>query len=123
MKRLLILRYIGITLAFLVAGVLPVLAQQDKNESISGRIIDNATGEPLPSTTLQLYEITTRRNRKDTTFVKGVYSEQNGHFGFSSVNGGTYLLKLTFLGYQQRLVPFEKKGRQNMSLGTTRHEE
>ena len=107
MKRLLILRYIGITLAFLVAGVLPVLAQQDKNESISGRIIDNATGEPLPSTTLQLYEITTRRNRKDTTFVKGVYSEQNGHFGFSSVNGGTYLLKLTFLGYQQRLVPSE----------------
>ncbi|MCR5043976.1 MAG: outer membrane beta-barrel protein [Bacteroidaceae bacterium] len=118
MKQPLFLRHICIILVLLVAGVLPVLAQQNKNESISGRIIDNATGDPLPSTTLQLYEITTRRNRKDTTFVKGVYSEQNGHFGFSSVGAGSYLLKLTFLGYQERQIPFERKGRQNTSLGT-----
>ncbi|MBR4366253.1 MAG: outer membrane beta-barrel protein [Bacteroidaceae bacterium] len=85
---------------------------------MSGRIIDNSTAEPLPSTTLQLYEITTRRNRTDTTFVKGVYSDKNGHFGFTSVNSGTYVLKLSFLGYQPRMVPFQKKGRQNVSLGT-----
>ena len=99
-------------------GGLPVAAQQKKNEDVSGRIIDNSTAEPLPSTTLQLYEITTRRNRTDTTFVKGVYSDKNGHFGFTSVNSGTYVLKLSFLGYQPRMVPFQKKGRQNVSLGT-----
>ena len=96
---------------------LPVAAQQKKNEDVSGRIIDNSTAEPLPSTTLQLYEITTRRNRTDTTFVKGVYSDQNGHFGFSSINAGSYVLKLSFLGYQSRMIPFQKK-RQNLSLGT-----
>ena len=120
MKQSSFLRYLCLMIVLLLAGGLPVLAQQNNqnnNEAVSGRIIDNATAEPLLNTTLQLYEITTRRNRKDTTFVKGVYSDQNGHFGFSSVNSGTYLLKLTFLGYQQRLVPFEKKSR-NMSLGT-----
>ena len=96
---------------------LPVAAQQKKNEDVSGRIIDNSTAEPLPSTTLQLYEITTRRDRTDTTFVKGVYSDKNGHFGFSSVNAGSYVLKLSFLGYQSRMIPFQKK-RQNLSLGT-----
>ena len=96
---------------------LPVAAQQKKNEDVSGRIIDNSTAEPLPSTTLQLYEITTRRDKTDTTFVKGVYSDKNGHFGFSSVNAGSYVLKLSFLGYQSRMIPFQKK-RQNLSLGT-----
>ncbi len=109
---------ISLLFALLVTGVTSVVAQQNKNESVSGRVIDKTTADPLSSTTLQLFEITTRRNRKDTTFVKGVYSDANGHFGFSSVNSGNYLLKLTFLGYQQRLISFEKKGRQNMSLGT-----
>ena len=99
-------------------GGLPAAAQQKKNEDVSGRVIDNSTAEPLASTALQLYEITTRRNRTDTTFVKGVYSDKNGHFGFTSVNSGTYVLKLSFLGYQPRMVPFQKKGRQNVSLGT-----
>ena len=100
------------------AGWLPVMAQQNKNEALNGRVIDNSTAEPMPNTTLQLYEITTRRNRTDTTFVKGAYSDQNGRFSFSSINSGTYMLKLSFLGYQPRFVSFEKKGRQNMSLGT-----
>ena len=117
MKQYSCLHPIILMVAFLVAGILPVAAQQNRNEAISGRVIDNATGEPLSNTTLQLYELTTRRNGTDTTFVTGTYSDQNGRFGFASVNSGTYLLKLTFLGYQQRLVSVEKK-RQNISLGT-----
>lgn len=118
MKRFSIFRYIGLIIVLLLAGWLPVAAQQNKTEALNGRVIDNSTAEPMPNTTLQLYEITTRRNRTDTTFVKGAYSDQNGRFSFSSVNSGTYVLKLSFLGYQSRLVSFEKKGRQNMSLGT-----
>ena len=118
MKRFSIFRYIGLIIVLLLAGWLPVAAQQNKTEALNGRVIDNSTAEPMPNTTLQLYEITTRRNRTDTTFVKGAYSDQNGRFSFSSVNSGTYVLKLSFLGYQSRLVSFEKKNRQNMSLGT-----
>ena len=117
MKQYLFLLHIVLITVLTIVGTLPVMAQQNKNEAISGRVIDNSTGEPLFNTTLQLYEINTRRNRTDTTFVKGVYSDQNGHFGIASVNSGKYLLKLTFLGYKQRQVPIEKKGR-NMSLGT-----
>ena len=117
MKQFPFLRYIALLAILMFVVGLPVAAQQKKNEDVSGRIIDNSTAEPLPSTTLQLYEITTRRNRTDTTFVKGVYSDQNGHFGFSSINAGSYVLKLSFLGYQSRMIPFQKK-RQNLSLGT-----
>ena len=118
MKRFSIFQYIGLMVVLIFAGWLPVMAQQNKNEALNGRVIDNSTAEPMPNTTLQLYEITTRRNRTDTTFVKGAYSDQNGRFSFSSINSGTYMLKLSFLGYQPRFVSFEKKGRQNMSLGT-----
>ena len=112
MKQFPFLRYIALLAILMFVVGLPVAAQQKKNEDVSGRIIDNSTAEPLPSTTLQLYEITTRRDRTDTTFVKGVYSDKNGHFGFSSVNAGSYVLKLSFLGYQSRMIPFQKK-RQN----------
>ena len=118
MKRFSIFQYIVLIVVLIFAGWLPVMAQQNKNEALNGRVIDNSTAEPMPNTTLQLYEITTRRNRTDTTFVKGAYSDQNGRFSFSSINSGTYMLKLSFLGYQPRFVSFEKKGRQNMSLGT-----
>ena len=117
MKQFPFIRYIALLAVLMFVGGLSVYAQQKKNEDVSGRIIDNSTAEPLPSTTLQLYEITTRRDRTDTTFVKGVYSDKNGHFGFSSVNAGSYVLKLSFLGYQSRMIPFQKK-RQNLSLGT-----
>ena len=118
MKRFSIFQYIVLIVVLIFAGWLPVMAQQNKNEALNGRVIDNSTAEPMPNTTLQLYEITTRRNRTDTTFVKGAYSDQNGRFSFSSINSGTYMLKLSFLGYQPQFVSFEKKGRQNMSLGT-----
>ena len=118
MKRFPFLRYIAVLVVLMFVGGLPLAAQQNKNEDVRGRVIDNSTAEPLSNATLQLYEITTRRNRTDTTFVKGVYSDQNGHFGFSSVNSGTYVLKLSFLGYQPRMVPFQRRGRQNTSLGT-----
>ena len=118
MKQSSFLRHIMLMVLLIAVGVLPVAAQQNKSDAISGRVIDNSTGEPLYNTTLQLYELTTRRNRTDTTFVKGVYSDQNGRFGFASANTGKYLLKLTFLGYKQRLVSIEKKARQNVSLGT-----
>ncbi len=117
MKQFPFIRYIALLAVLMFVGGLSVYAQQKKNEDVSGRIIDNSTAEPLPSTTLQLYEITTRRDKTDTTFVKGVYSDKNGHFGFSSVNAGSYVLKLSFLGYQSRMIPFQKK-RQNLSLGT-----
>ena len=111
------MQYFALLVILLFVGGLPMSAQQNRNESVSGRVIDNSTADPLSNTTLQLFEIKTQRNKIDTTFVKGVYSDQNGRFSFSSISAGTYVLKLSFLGFQSRVVPFEKK-RQNMSLGT-----
>ena len=69
MKRFSIFQYIVLIVVLIFAGWLPVMAQQNKNEALNGRVIDKSTAEPMPNTTLQLYEITTRRNRTDTTFV------------------------------------------------------
>jgi hypothetical protein len=59
MKRFPFLRYVALLVVLMLVDGLPVAAQQNKNEDVSGRIIDNSTAEPLPNTTLQLYEITT----------------------------------------------------------------
>ena len=78
---------------FMLLTTTKVAAQQG---SLSGRVIDSETREAMVRTTLQLYRI----GQKDTTFVKGVFSDANGRFTISSVNAGNYLLKLSYLGYK-----------------------
>ena len=83
----------AILLLLFLMSVLPSAAQQ---ESISGRLIDVDNNEALVKATIQLYKI----GKKDTTFVSGAFSDANGHFSFKSVNTGSYLLKVTYLGYK-----------------------
>ena len=63
-------------------------------------------------TTLQLYRI----SQKDTTFVKGAFTDANGRFTLSSVSAGSYLLRLSYLGYKT-LNKTVTVGRRQQSLG------
>ena len=78
---------------FMLLTTTKVAAQQG---SLSGRVIDSETREAMVRTTLQLYRI----GQKDITFVKGVFSDANGRFNISNINAGSYLLKLSYLGYK-----------------------
>ena len=64
--------------------------------SLQGHVADKESRIPLASATLQLY----RPGKKDTVFVAGVLTNVQGDFSFSGVAAGSYLLKVTYLGYK-----------------------
>ena len=57
--------------------------------------MDSDTNEPLTRATAQLYRI-----GRDTTFVGGTFSDAQGHFAFNNGGTGSYLLRISFLGYK-----------------------
>ena len=100
----------------LLLSALPSFAQEN---SLSGRVIDAQSREAMSKATLQLYSIETKRNGKvDTTFVGGTFSDDRGAFSFNNVSAGTYMLKATFLGYEEIRKNVTKTGRQSVQVGT-----
>jgi hypothetical protein len=105
-----------ITLLFclLWTQVLSLSAQ----ESISGRVIDKEDGSALARTTVQLYTIKTANSgKRDTTFMKGGYTNDQGYFNLVSIPAGTYLVKLSYLGYKEQKHTVKKVQGQQVSLG------
>ena len=94
--------------------LLCVLHANAQRESISGRIIDKETKAAMPKATLQLYRI---RNQKDTTFVGGTISNERGAFAFNNVSAGSYVLKVSFLGYVEQKKTLTKTRSQALALG------
>ena len=99
------------TFLLLLLTSLNAAAQQT---ALSGRVIDAESREALTKATVQLYKI----SKRDTTFVGGTLSGQDGQFGFASVGQGSFLLRFSYLGYKQREQRIERKNKQPMALGT-----
>ncbi|MBQ1800585.1 MAG: carboxypeptidase-like regulatory domain-containing protein, partial [Prevotella sp.] len=100
----------------LFMGMLSVIAQN--TNSVSGRVIDKQSKEAMEKSTLQLYQVTTARNGvKDTTFISGTFSNDLGYFTFNSVKKGNYLLKVSYLGYQELYQSLTKASGVPLSLG------
>ncbi len=105
-----------VLLMTLFMGMLSVIAQN--TNSVSGRVIDKQSKEAMEKSTLQLYQVTTARNGvKDTTFISGTFSNDLGYFTFNSVKKGNYLLKVSYLGYQELYQSLTKASGVPLSLG------
>ena len=102
-------------LSLLSIFFLCVLHANAQRESISGQIIDKESKEALSKATLQLYRI---GNKKDTTFVGGTLSNERGAFVFNQVSAGSYMLKISFLGYIEQNKALTKTRNQALNLGT-----
>ena len=106
---------ITLLLLMLALRAFTVYAQQ---ESITGRVVDKENRSAMARTTLQLYRLGTVRNgKRDTTFVKGVYTDNNGRFNLTEVRAGSYFLKITFLGYKEQRRNVTKVNGQHLALG------
>ena len=105
------LRYLTLLSVFFLS----VLSANAQQESVSGRVIDKENREALAKATVQLYKI---GNKKDTTFVGGTLSNERGAFSFNNVSAGSYLLKVTFLGYVEQKKALTKRHNQALALGT-----
>ena len=108
-------RRYAIVLTLFMMLALSASAQKDV---ISGRVVDKVNGSVMGNATLQLYQIRTRNNQsKDTSYVAGTLSDKQGRFTFHVTATGTYMLKATYLGYQEVRREVMKVGGSNVSLG------
>ena len=79
------------TILFLcLFGAVRAMAQA----SLCGKVIDKDNQEPVPQATIQLFSL------PDSTFAQGMVSGNDGVFRFSPLQKGTYLLKVSYIGYE-----------------------
>ena len=69
-----------------------IINAQQKEVTISGKIIDDALQEPLPFVNVVL--------KKDSILVAGVITNDIGIFTFDNVKPNNYVLEISYLGYQ-----------------------
>lgn len=61
--------------------------------TLTGSVLDDATGEPIPSATVALYQ------GADTTFVTGTITGVDGGFMLERLPLGAYAVRVSFVGY------------------------
>lgn len=88
-------------------GVMSALAQDLK---ISGRLTDRETKEGLVLATVQML-------KTDSTYIKGVLTDENGNFKIEAPAEGTYILKFTSIGYTTLSRRVKITSQKNVSLG------
>ncbi|MDR0430316.1 MAG: outer membrane beta-barrel protein [Tannerellaceae bacterium] len=89
----------------------PVLAQRS-NVEVRGTIVEEETGTPVEQATIRLLNV------KDSTMINGVASSRNGSFSLKNIPPGSYLLSVSFVGYQPLYQPLQITGRTNpVNLG------
>ncbi|MDR3339957.1 MAG: carboxypeptidase-like regulatory domain-containing protein, partial [Candidatus Symbiothrix sp.] len=65
---------------------------------VSGKIIEESTGNPLEYANIVLLSL------PDSAFVSGTTSGEGGLFQFDKVNSGKYLLKVLYIGFENKLI-------------------
>lgn len=86
-------------------------ATANAQQAITGRIIDKETKEGIFQATLQLL-------KKDSTFVGGVLSDDDGNFNLPVEAPGTYILKITSVGYTTFLKDVTLAKDKTVNMGT-----
>lgn len=95
------------TWTFLVFGLGIVYAQQI---TISGKLRDSTTQKPVEYATLALL--------KSGQIVDGITSDIEGVFVFSKVKADIYKLRITLLGYEDRIIDSISIQDKNFDVGT-----
>ena len=81
--------------------------------TISGRAIDANDKSGLAGATVKLLKA-----NRDSSLVKGVSTDEEGHFWLTGVNQGKYIISISYIGYKNanKNVTVSKDSR-NMKLG------
>jgi len=80
----------GLLLSFIVILLLPAYGiSQGERYSLSGKVIDNETGESLPGAEIYIHEL-----------VKGTVSNIDGSFKFENLKPARYHVHIKYIGYE-----------------------
>lgn len=82
-------------LAIMIMGTLAAMAQG----KITGKVADKKSNEPLSYAQVSVHRVS------DTSLVTGTVTQDNGSFTLDKIPFGTYLVKVSFIGYQAYFYP------------------
>lgn len=82
-----------------------------QNSSIRGLVTDQQNNQPLEYSSIALLKST------DSTLVTGTISKSDGSFEFNQLQPGKYILKLLFIGYQNKFLPVDLTSQKQVYLG------
>ncbi|MEG0454551.1 MAG: carboxypeptidase-like regulatory domain-containing protein, partial [Bacteroides sp.] len=74
---------------------------QNKVITVSGKVIEEDTKEPVEMAAVQLLSL------PDSTQVVGVVTNKQGGFVLPKVKAGKYLLKISFIGFYTKMLPLQ----------------
>ena len=72
-----------------------------QNATLSGIVKDIKSKMPLPYVNIVL------KNAKDSVFVSGTVSDEEGHFSLPNIKSNAYILQLSYIGYQTKMSAIE----------------
>ncbi len=75
------------------------LSSSPSGYSISGIVMDSATGQPMEYVTISLLKT------KDLTVINGTITAHNGYFKIDNLRPGSYIIKAGFIGYNDYKSP------------------
>ena len=81
-------------LFILVSIMIPVIALAENQVSISGKVKDSKTGEPLPSATVCLFKKSSPNDKKYRS------TDLDGNYSFDKISLGNYIIQVTYVGYK-----------------------
>jgi len=109
-------RLVLIGISFIL-NCMSIAAQQGKVE-IKGSLVEKTSGEPIEAATIRLL------SGLDSTMKAGVASNDKGQFSLKNIAAGTYLLHVSFVGYEPVYQPIRITGRSSsIDLGVIKMEE
>lgn len=90
----------------------PIIFAQQSGVDITGVIVEQGSDTPIEQATVRLLNV------KDSAMVRGMVSARNGSFTLKNVKKGSYLLHVTFIGYDPLYQPLQITGKKNpVNLG------
>ena len=91
---------------FLILFSLPAFAQRG-GVDITGTVVEEGSNEPIEQATVRLLNV------KDSTMIGGVASSRNGNFMLKGIKAGSYLLHVSFVGFDPLYQPLRITGKTN----------
>lgn len=86
------------------------MMMQAQQHLITGAIIDKGTNDPVEASTVQLL-------RADSTYISGAISDENGLFSLQAPEDGSYLLKITSVGYKPTVRRIKMTQGKDLAMG------
>ena len=85
----------------------PMAFAQQSGVNVTGSVVEQGSDTPIEQAKVRLLNV------KDSAMVRGVVSARNGSFTLKNVKKGSYLLHITFIGYDPLYQPLQITGKKN----------